>query len=133
MNSRSKRQQLLLVDDEEDALLELAELLEGEGFCCFTATSVSLALRQLTVHPDIALVITDLRMPEESGISLIKRLREHTSRQHLPVIVMSGHAEMDDVSDMLRLQVLDLFRKPIYLVRLIDTLNSLFPLQKRQF
>ena len=38
------RQQLLLVDDEEDALLELAELLEGEGFCCYTATSVKLAL-----------------------------------------------------------------------------------------
>ena len=47
------------------------------------------------------------------------------------MIVMSGHAEMDDVSDMLRLQVLDLFRKPIYLVRLIDTLDSLFPLSKR--
>jgi len=123
----SSRQQLLLVDDDEDALLELAELLKGEGFCCFSATSVTLALQQLTEHPDIALVITDLRMPEESGISLIKRLREHTSRQHLPVIVMSGHAEMDDVSDMLRLQVLDLFRKPIYLVRLIDTLNNLFP------
>ena len=127
MTASSSRQQLLLVDDEEDALLELAELLEGEGFCCFTAVSVKIALQQLTKHPDIALVITDLRMPEESGISLIKRLREHTSRQHLPVIVMSGHAEMDDVSDMLRLQVLDLFRKPIYLVRLIDTLNNLFP------
>lgn len=73
--------------------------------------------RNWTLNPDIALIITDLRMPEESGISLIKRLREHTDRQHLPVIVMSGHAEMDDVSDMLRLQVLDLFRKPIYLVR----------------
>lgn len=132
MNASSPpRQQLLLVDDEEDALLELAELLEGEGFSCFTATSVKLALHHLTRHPDIALVITDLRMPEESGISLIKRLREHTSRSHLPVIVMSGHAEMDDVSDMLRLQVLDLFRKPIYLVRLIDTLDSLFPLSKR--
>ena len=59
---------------------------------------------------------------------MIKRLREHTSRSQLPVIVMSGHAEMDDVSDMLRLQVLDLFRKPIYLVRLLDTLNNLFPL-----
>jgi len=36
MNASSPpRQQLLLVDDEEDALLELAELLEGEGFCCF--------------------------------------------------------------------------------------------------
>ena len=121
------RQQLLLVDDEEDALLELAELLEGEGFCCFTATSVTLALSQLTQHPDIALVITDLRMPEESGIALIRRLREHTSRQHLPVIVISGHADMSDVSDLLRLQVLDLFRKPIYHVRLLDTLENLFP------
>ena len=86
-----------------------------------------LALDHLTRHPDIALVITDLRMPEESGLSLIKRLREHTSRQHLPVIVMSGHADMDDVSDLLRLQVLDLFRKPIYHVRLLETLNNLFP------
>ena len=115
------------MDDEEDALLELTELLEGEGFCCYTATSVKLALLQLTRHPDIALVITDLRMPEESGIELIKRLREHTSRQHLPVIVISGHADMDDVSDLLRLQVLDLFRKPIYHVRLLDTLENLFP------
>ena len=124
----SSRQKILLVDDEEDALVELAESLENEGFVCFTANSVTFALQELTLHPDIALVITDLRMPEESGISLIKRLREHTSRSQLPVIVMSGHAEMDDVSDMLRLQVLDLFRKPIYLARLLDTLNSLFPL-----
>jgi DNA-binding NtrC family response regulator len=84
----------------------------------------------LTRHPDIALVITDLRMPEESGMSLIQRLREHTSRQYLPVIVTSGHADMDDVSDMLRLQVLDLFRKPIYHVRLLETLNNLFPQPK---
>lgn len=122
------RQQLLLVDDEEDANEELAELLEGEGFCCFTASSVKLALELLTQHPDIALVITDLRMPEQSGLSLIRRLREHTSRQQLPVIVTSGHADMDDVTDLLRLQVLDLFRKPIYHVRLLETLNTLFPM-----
>ncbi|MEG0862030.1 MAG: response regulator [Pseudomonas sp.] len=127
MPTSSLRQQILLVDDEEDALLELAELLEGEGFCCHTATSVKLALQQLTRHPDVALVITDLRMPEESGISLIKRLREHTARQHLPVIVTSGHADMDDISDLLRLQVLDLFRKPIYHTRLLETLDNLFP------
>ncbi len=124
------RQQLLLVDDEEEANEELAELLEGEGFCCFTASSVKLALEALTRYPDIALVITDLRMPEESGISLIKHLREHTARQHLPVIVTSAHADMDDVTDLLRLQVLDLFRKPIYHIRLLETLNTLFPPQQ---
>ncbi|MFV3404473.1 MULTISPECIES: response regulator [Pseudomonas] len=121
------REQILLVDDEQEALEELAELLEHQGFCCFTASSVSQALKQLTRHPDTALVITDLRMPEESGLSLIQRLRDHTARQHLPVIVMSGHADMDDVSDLLRLQVLDLFRKPIYHARLLETLDNLFP------
>ncbi|MBV4533061.1 response regulator [Pseudomonas farsensis] len=121
------RQQILLVDDEQEALEELAEMLEGQGFCCHTASSVKAALQQLTRHPDVALVITDLRMPEESGIGLIQRLRDHTARQHLPVIVMSGHADMDDVSDLLRLQVLDLFRKPIYHARLLETLDNLFP------
>ncbi|MNO87484.1 KDP operon transcriptional regulatory protein KdpE [compost metagenome] len=127
MPSSSLREQILLVDDEEEALLELAELLEGEGFRCHTATSVKLALQQLTRHPDVALVITDLHMPEESGISLIKRLREHTARQHLPVIATSAHADMDDISDLLRPQVLDLFRKPIYHIRLLETLDNLFP------
>ncbi|MHC2145866.1 response regulator [Pseudomonas sp. 210_17 TE3656] len=127
MPSSSLREQILLVDDEEEALLDLAELLEAEGFRCHTATSVKLALQQLTRHPDVALVITDLHMPEESGISLIKRLREHTARQHLPVIATSAHADMDDISDLLRPQVLDLFRKPIYHIRLLETLDNLFP------
>lgn len=127
MQNSSSRQQILLVDDEEEHLLELAELLENEGYYCHTAGSVKAALQVLTRHPDVALVITDLRMPEESGMGLIKRLRDHTFRQHLPVIVMSGHAGMDDVSDLLRLQVLDFFRKPIYHARLLETLENLFP------
>ncbi|MFK0093022.1 response regulator [Pseudomonas sp. NPDC090592] len=130
MQNASSRQQILLVDDEQDVLLELAELLDNEGFACLTATSVQAALKQLTRHPDVALVITDLRMPEESGIGLIKRLRDHTARQHLPVIVMSGQADLDDVSDLLRLQVVDFFRKPLYHARLLTTLENLFPVPR---
>ncbi|MBA6115570.1 response regulator [Pseudomonas putida] len=132
MQHSSSRQQILLVDDEEEVLLELAELLENAGFWCHTAVSVKAALQQLTRYPDVALVITDLCMPEESGIGLVKRLRDHTARQHLPVIVMSGHAGMDDVSDLLRLQVLDFFRKPIYYARLLETLDNLFPQPRLQ-
>ena len=121
------RQQLLLVDDEEDILLELAEMLEGEGFYCHTATSVRSATELLLLHPNIALVVTDLRMPEESGIRLIQRLRAHTTKQHLPVIVTSGHADMDDVIDVLRLHVIDFFRKPIYLERLVEVIKDQFP------
>ncbi len=46
------------------------------------------------------------------------------------ILLQADIVRTRDVSDMLRLQVLDLFRKPIYLVRLLDTLNSLFPLTK---
>ncbi|MFJ4055870.1 MULTISPECIES: response regulator [Pseudomonas] len=127
MQNSPSRQQILLVDDEQEHLLELAELLESEGYYCHTAGSVKAALQLLTQYPDVALVITDLRMPEESGIDLIQRLRDHTARQHLPVIVMSGHAGADDLSDLLRLQVLDFFRKPIYYARLLETLDNLFP------
>lgn len=121
------REELLLVDDEEDILLELAEMLDSEGFRCHTATSVAQALERIKQFPHIALVITDLRMPEESGLRLIQRLRGVSCRQQLPIIVTSGHADMDDVIDVLRLQVTDFFRKPIYHERLMETLNRLLP------
>ncbi|MCY1276530.1 Transcriptional regulatory protein FixJ [compost metagenome] len=121
------RQKVLLVDDEEDILLELSDMLESEGFRCYTAQSVSQALEHLDKHPEIGLVITDLRMPEESGLRLIQKLRTQASRQNLPVIVTSGHAEMNDVIEVLRLQVLDFYPKPIYYERLLDTLDKLFP------
>lgn len=123
----SIRQQILLVDDEADILLELQEMLEEADFICHLATSVAAALEQLGRHPQIALVITDLRMPDESGLRLLQRLREHSTRQQLPVIVTSGHADTDDVIDVLRLQVVDFFRKPIYHEQLMATINRLFP------
>ncbi|MFP3519013.1 response regulator, partial [Pseudomonas sp. SIMBA_077] len=104
---------VLVAEDEALAAMALEDFLSRKGFRVTLAQDGQEGLERYSADP-ADLVITDLRMPEESGISLIKRLREHTSRSHLPVIVMSGHAEMDDVSDMLRLQVLDLFRKPIY-------------------
>ncbi|MGX5220917.1 response regulator [Pseudomonas segetis] len=123
----SERHELLLVDDEEDILLELAELLELEGYCCHTAISVHKALEQLTHHPYIGLVITDLRMPEENGAQLIQHMREHCSRQHLPIIVTSGHAEADEVADVLGMNVIDFFKKPIYHTRLLEILHRLLP------
>ena len=120
------RQEILLVDDEQDTLWELQEMLEDAGYQCHLANSVKEALTQLSCHPQIALIITDLRMPEESGLRLLQRLREHTGSRQLPVIVTSGHAGIDDVIDVLRLQVVDFLRKPIYHEQLLETLDKVF-------
>ena len=45
----------------------------------------------------------------------------------LPIIVMSGHADMNDVIGLLPLQVVDFLPKPIYQERLIEVLNQRFP------
>ena len=121
------RQHILLVDDETEALEELSELLEGEGFKCHCANNVGDALQALNVCPEIELVITDLRMPEESGLRLIQNIRNNARRKDLPVIVMSGHADMHDVIGLLPLQVLDFLPKPIYHERLVEIINQRFP------
>lgn len=122
------RQHILLVDDETDALEELGELLEGEGFRCHCANSVGAAMACLATWPAIALVITDLRMPDESGLRLIHNLRGNPQYANLPIIVMSGHADMNDVIGLLPLQVADFLPKPIYQERLIEVLNQRFPI-----
>ncbi|SDH23955.1 Response regulator receiver domain-containing protein [Pseudomonas flavescens] len=124
------RQHILLVDDETEALEELGELLEGEGFHCHSASSVETAMQCLAAWPAIELVITDLRMPDESGLRLIHNLRSTPQHATLPIIVMSGHADMNDVIGLLPLQVVDFLPKPIYQERLIEVLNQRFPVSQ---
>ena len=124
---------LLIIDDDALVRQSIVTYLRDSGFLVSDTGDAQAALALLQDADHLPhLVITDLRMPEESGIGLIKRLRDHTARQHLPVIVMSGHADMEDISDLLRLQVLDLFRKPIYHARLLETLENLFPKPRMQ-
>ena len=121
-------QRVWVVDDDRAVRFVLCTALREAGYRVegFDGAAAALAMLAEQAPPD--LLFTDVRMPGDDGLVLLDKLK--AAHPQLPVIVMSGHAEMDDVSDMLRLQVLDLFRKPIYLVRLIDTLNSLFPLSK---
>ena len=116
---------ILLVDDEQEILVELAELLEAEGFACSCATSVAEAM-ELLASQKMSLVITDLRMPEESGLRLIQRLRSHPLHNHVPIIVTSGHAGMDDLVGILRLGVIDFLPKPIYHEYLLEKIRKLF-------
>jgi FixJ family two-component response regulator len=75
----------------------------------------------------VALVITDLRMPDESGLRLIQRLRASERGQDLPIMVTSGHADMDDVISVMRMRVVDFLRKPIYHEHLLQQLDQMFP------
>lgn len=117
---------LLLVDDDPDFLAELDELLVGSGFACLCASQADQALALLQRHEDIALMISDLRMPEQSGLRLLQRLREIPRLARLPVIATSGHADMHDVIALLRLGIVDFLPKPIHYDRLFEALRRQF-------
>src|SRR5438477_4822637 len=102
----------LVVDDEPRLRRVLARLLEGEGFTCAEAGSGVEAIAELEKGP-VPLVISDLRMPEMDGVTL---LREITARwPETAVIVVTAVAEVESAVACLQLGALDYVAKPFHL------------------
>ncbi len=79
---------ILIVDDERDLVDAYMRLLERAGHRCFGAFDASEAI-QIIDAESLDLVITDLSLPDTSGIEVVRHLRSKS--KDTPVIVMSGH------------------------------------------
>ena len=88
--------QVLVVDDEPDARRVLALVLERVGAVVATADSARAALEALpSAHPDV--LISDLGMPEQDGLDLIRQLRGGGhSATDLPAIALTAFVQRDD-------------------------------------
>jgi response regulator RpfG family c-di-GMP phosphodiesterase len=82
---------LLIVDDEQPNLRLLERLFSSE-YECLTASSAESAIRLLEQH-DIAILITDQRMPGMSGIELLKATA--TLRPHMVRILLTGYTDVE--------------------------------------
>lgn len=78
---------ILVVDDDKGLIYVLREMLQSEGFQVRTANDGSYGcLSYLIFKPD--LILTDIQMPETSGLEMMKRIRMHNP--HVRTIYMSG-------------------------------------------
>lgn len=119
---------ILLIDDDEDILIELQELMVTLGFMCVCAKDASEALVALDRNPDIGMIISDLRMPDQSGLRLLQTLNERDDyERRIPIIITSGHADMDDVIGLFRHGAVDFLPKPIHYEHLVAQLKRFFP------
>ena len=115
---------VLLVDDEVELIEELAFALTEEGFPCLLANSARQALDVLTQHPDIAVVVTDVRMPGQDGFQLARHLLAAASPQHARrIVIMTGHATLNDAAEAVNAGAFDYLRKPFGLDRLIEVVG----------
>src|SRR5204862_6434880 len=102
----------LVVDDEPRLRRVLVRLLAGEGFTCAEAGSGVEALRELEKEP-APLVISDLRMPEMDGVTLLREIL--TRWPETAVIVVTAVAEVESAVACLQMGALDYVAKPFHL------------------
>jgi two-component system, NtrC family, nitrogen regulation response regulator NtrX len=119
MNNPSKKT-ILVVDDEPDIRELLREILIDEGFDVLVAENATTA-RESRLANRIDLILLDIWMPDQDGISLLKDwLREDGL---CPVIMMSGHGTVETAVEATRLGAYDFLEKPLSMAKLLVTVE----------
>lgn len=89
--------EILLVDDDLSVRETTGDLLGYTGAVVHTAASGNEARRFLE-SKDVNLVITDLSMPDGDGNSLLAWIRSSPRHRGLKVVIMSAHAQREDIA-----------------------------------
>jgi DNA-binding response OmpR family regulator len=118
-----------VIDDEPALLKALATVLEQAGFQVFTARSGREATAKILEHP-IDLLITDLNMPDEDGIEIIRRLRK--DHRQLKVIAMSGAFGPNIMTIAQKLGADATLSKPMTGTQLLDCIRRLSEVEPDQ-
>lgn len=104
------RGKVFVVDDDASVRNALLRLLWSAGHDVESFESAE-ALLAREFHDGAACLVLDLRMPGISGIELQRRLAERDCR--LPIIFLSGHAEVPDSVEAMKHGAVDFLTKPV--------------------
>ena len=102
-------EELLVVDDEPQMLIAINETLRRSGYSITTAGSGMEALRRLK-EKYYQLVITDMRMPEVSGLDLLRKVKNLAPQT--PVILLTAYGTVQNAVDAMRDGAYDYLLKP---------------------
>ena len=122
MDSPQRIRRVLVVDDEPALLQAVVTILEGTGFQVIAAKNGKEARAKAAEH-QIDLLITDLGMPEEDGIELVRRLK--SERPGLRIIAMSGTFGPDLLKAARLLGANSTLAKPMTASQLLDCIHKL--------
>jgi two-component system C4-dicarboxylate transport response regulator DctD len=100
---------VLVVDDDAMVVKSIGQWLTLTGFVPTLVTSAAEALSRLAAE-DIDIVLTDVRMPGQDGLSLLKAVR--MLRPATPVIMLTGHGDVPMAVEALKAGAFDFLMKP---------------------
>jgi len=118
----SKRDRnIVIIDDDRDFSKSLVELLQLEGYAVTAFYDANIALRQIDSSFD-GVILLDIRMPELSGEEVLLQLMQKDSA--LPVIHITGHADIPAAVNALKHGAYSFFSKPLEVDFLLKDINN---------
>jgi DNA-binding NtrC family response regulator len=123
---------ILLIDDDVDCLQGLAEALAPGGYHVDVFHDAKRAVEQYR-QKQYDLVITDMKMPQMTGIQVLKAIRAHCREAR--VIIISGFSEVETVVEALNCHAYAFLSKPVQVGELLEVIEdiSLQVLKERKF
>lgn len=112
---------ILIVDDEKSIRQSLSGILEDEGYLVSTAGDGGAALAQVENEaPD--LVLLDIWMPPPDGLQVLAKLKRDLPQ--LPVVMISGHGNVETAVKATRLGAFDFIEKPLDMDKILLTVRN---------
>jgi DNA-binding NtrC family response regulator len=121
VKSSKDLEKILVVDDTLDTLEMLQRNLSIKGFQVFVAISVSEAINLLE-STDVDLVITDFKMPGDTGLDLIKYIRENFNE--IEVMMITGYPTINGAVEAVKSGAVNYLVKPFTQEELFNAVNS---------
>ena len=123
---------VLLVDDDPDIRMLTRTFLEHEGYSVFSSGDAERAVQIFRSVPRIDLLVTDLYMPERSGMELARELKE--LRKDLPVLMISGGMLEEEQEAKLKEEGWSFLAKPFRLPELLAAVHRILaPVEARRW
>jgi ActR/RegA family two-component response regulator len=113
---------VLLVDDEERFVQNLAKLLRGRGFEVTTALDGAAGVAAVETDARFDVVVLDVKMPGMDGIETLGRIKEISPDTE--VLMLTGHANVETGIEAMREGALDYLMKPCDIEDLVAKINE---------
>ena len=113
---------ILLAEDDDSSFEYLRIMLQSMGFSMMQCVDGEAAVKMAKEHPDIALILMDIKMPVMDGLEATKRIRKFNSE--IPIIAQSAFALAGDAEKALAAGCNDYVTKPINRKTLTDIIKK---------
>ena len=118
---------ILVIDDEEMVTVSMKKLLKKAGYEVDTSNNGTDAMKKIK-ESNFDRIISDIRMPGEDGIEIVKKIRAYlldNKKEKIREILITGYASEDKYKSAVELQVRAYINKPFDITELLQTVKDI--------